>query len=98
MCSDRASRRLVCDLDGFGRGAPCRGLPRRCLFTEDPIPWVLLCCREEVRMRPNPDEAPRDLITERRATLDTMPTDESRNDLRQSLQRLIPLLEQLHRR
>jgi alkanesulfonate monooxygenase SsuD/methylene tetrahydromethanopterin reductase-like flavin-dependent oxidoreductase (luciferase family) len=49
-------------------------------------------------MRPNPAEGPRGLITELRAALDAIPADEPRNYLRQSLQVLLPLLEQLHRR
>jgi hypothetical protein len=49
-------------------------------------------------MRPNPAEAPRGLITELRAALDAIPADEPRNYLRQSLQVLLPLLEQLHHR
>jgi hypothetical protein len=49
-------------------------------------------------MRPNPAEAPRGLITELRAALDAIPADEPRNYLRQSLQVLLPLLEQLHQR
>jgi hypothetical protein len=52
----------------------------------------------EVRMRPNPAEAPHGLITELRAALDAIPADEPRNYLRQSLQLLLPLLEQLHHR
>ena len=49
-------------------------------------------------MRPNPAAAPRGLITELRAALDAIPADEPRNYLRQSLQVLVPLLEQLHQR
>jgi hypothetical protein len=49
-------------------------------------------------MGPNPAEAPRGLITELRAALDAIPADEPRNYLRQSLQVLLPLLEQLHHR
>lgn len=49
-------------------------------------------------MRPNPAEAPRGLITELRAALDSIPADDPRNYLRQSLQLLFPLLEQLHQR
>jgi hypothetical protein len=49
-------------------------------------------------MCPNPAEAPRGLITELRAALDAIPADEPRNYLRQSLQVLVPLLEQLHHR
>src|SRR5262245_39563723 len=53
---------------------------------------------EEVHMPPNAAEAPRGLITELRAALDAIPADEPRNYLRQSLQVLVRLLEQLHRR
>jgi hypothetical protein len=49
-------------------------------------------------MRPNPAEAPRGPITELRAALDAIPADEPRNYLRQSLQVLLPLLEELHHR
>jgi hypothetical protein len=49
-------------------------------------------------MCPNPAEAPRGVITELRAALDAIPADEPRNYLRQSLQVLLPLLEQLHHR
>jgi hypothetical protein len=49
-------------------------------------------------MPPNPAAAPRGLITELRAALDAIPADEPRNYLRQSLQVLVPLLEQLHQR
>jgi hypothetical protein len=49
-------------------------------------------------MRPNPAEAPRGPIAELRAALDAIPADEPRNYLRQSLQVLVPLLEQLHQR
>jgi hypothetical protein len=49
-------------------------------------------------MRPNPAAAPRGPITELRAALDAIPADEPGNYLRQSLQVLIPLLEQLHQR
>ena len=49
-------------------------------------------------MRPNPVEQPRGLITELRAALDAIPADDPRNYLRQSLQVLIPLLEQMHQR
>jgi hypothetical protein len=52
----------------------------------------------EVHMRPNSAEAPRGLITVLRAALDAIPADEPRNYLRQSLQLLVPLLEQLHHR
>jgi hypothetical protein len=43
-------------------------------------------------------EAPRGIITELRAALDAVPADEPRNYLRQSLQLLVPLLEQIHQR
>lgn len=43
-------------------------------------------------------EAPRGIITELRAALDAVPADEPRNYLRQSLQLLVPLLEQMHQR
>ena len=46
----------------------------------------------------NPAEVPRGLITELRAALDAIPADDPRNYLRQSLQVVIPLLEQLHHR
>jgi hypothetical protein len=46
----------------------------------------------------NPAETPRGLITELRAALEAIPADEPRNYLRQSLQLLVPLLEQLHQR
>jgi hypothetical protein len=49
-------------------------------------------------MRPNPAAAPRGPITELRAALDAIPADEPRNYLRQSLQVLLPLLEELHHR
>jgi hypothetical protein len=49
-------------------------------------------------MLPNPAEAPRGPITELRAALDAIPADEPRNYLRQSLQVLLPLLEELHHR
>jgi hypothetical protein len=51
-------------------------------------------------MSPNPAETPHGLITELRAALDAIPADEPRNYnyLRQSLQLLVPLLEQLHQR
>jgi hypothetical protein len=49
-------------------------------------------------MRSNEAEAPRGIITELRATLDAIPADEPRNYLRQSLQLLVPLLEQMHQR
>jgi hypothetical protein len=49
-------------------------------------------------MRSNEAEAPRGIITELRAALDTIPADEPRNYLRQSLQLLVPLLEQMHQR
>jgi uncharacterized protein involved in exopolysaccharide biosynthesis len=43
-------------------------------------------------------EAPRGIITELRAALDAVPADEPRNYLRQSLQLLVLLLEQMHQR
>ena len=46
----------------------------------------------------NDAEAPRGLITELREALDAIPADEPRNYLRQSLQLLVPLLEQMHQR
>jgi hypothetical protein len=49
-------------------------------------------------MRPNPAEVPRGPITELRAALDAIPADEPRNYLRQSLQVLLPLFEELHHR
>jgi hypothetical protein len=49
-------------------------------------------------MRSNEDEAPRGIITELREALDAVPADEPRNYLRQSLQLLVPLLEQMHQR
>jgi hypothetical protein len=49
-------------------------------------------------MSPNPADTPRGLITELRAALDAVPADEPRNYLRQSLQLLVPLLEQMHQR
>jgi hypothetical protein len=49
-------------------------------------------------MHPNAAEAPRGPITELRAALDAIPADEPRNYLRQSLQVLLPLLEELHHR
>jgi hypothetical protein len=49
-------------------------------------------------MSPKPAEAPRGLITELRAALEAIPADDPRNYLRQSLQLLVPLLEQMHQR
>jgi hypothetical protein len=49
-------------------------------------------------MSPNPANVPRGIITELRAALDAIPADDPRNYLRQSLQLLLPLLEQLHQR
>jgi hypothetical protein len=49
-------------------------------------------------MRSNEAEAPRGIITELREALDAVPADEPRNYLRQSLQLLVPLLEQMHQR
>jgi hypothetical protein len=45
-------------------------------------------------MRSNDAEAPRGIISELRAVLDGGPADEPRHELRQSLQLLVPLLEQ----
>src|SRR4029450_3164058 len=53
---------------------------------------------KEARMRSNDAEAPRGIITELREALDAIPADEPRNYLRQSLQLLVPLLEQMHQR
>ena len=49
-------------------------------------------------MRSNEAEAPRGIITELREALDAVPADEPRNYLRQSLQLLVPLMEQMHQR
>ena len=49
-------------------------------------------------MRSNNAEAARGIITELREALDAIPADEPRNYLRQSLQLLVPLLEQMHQR
>jgi hypothetical protein len=49
-------------------------------------------------MRSNNAEAPRGIITELREALDAIPADEPRNYLRQSLQLLVPLVEQMHQR
>jgi hypothetical protein len=49
-------------------------------------------------MRLNPAGEPRGLITELRTALDAIPADDPRNYLRQSLQVLVPLLEQMHQR
>jgi hypothetical protein len=49
-------------------------------------------------MRANNAEAPRGIITELREALDAIPADEPRNYLRQSLQLLVPLVEQMHQR
>jgi hypothetical protein len=49
-------------------------------------------------MRSNNAETPRGIITELREALDAIPADEPRNYLRQSLQLLAPLVEQLHQR
>jgi hypothetical protein len=49
-------------------------------------------------MRSNNAEAPRGIMTELRAALDAIPADEPRHDLRQSLQLLVPLVEQMHQR
>jgi hypothetical protein len=71
-------------------------VPTSCLFAHDlPIRpnWG-----EEEMMSPNPANTPRGLITELRAALDAIPADDPRNYLRQSLQLLLPLLEQMHQR
>ena len=49
-------------------------------------------------MRSNEAEAPDGIISELREALDAVPADEPRNYLRQSLQLLVPLLEQMHQR
>lgn len=49
-------------------------------------------------MSPNPADVPRGIITELRVALDAIPADDPRNYLRQSLQLLLPLLEQMHQR
>jgi len=49
-------------------------------------------------MRSHDAEAPHGIITELRAALDAVPADEPRNYLRQSLQLLVPLVEQIHQR
>jgi hypothetical protein len=49
-------------------------------------------------MRSHYAEASRGIITELRAALDAVPADEPRNYLRQSLQLLVPLVEQMHQR
>jgi hypothetical protein len=49
-------------------------------------------------MRSNDAEAPRGIVTELREALDAIPADEPRNYLRQFLQLLVPLLEQMHQR
>jgi hypothetical protein len=49
-------------------------------------------------MRLNDTEAPHGIISELREALDAIPADEPRNYLRQSLQLLVPLLEQMHQR
>ena len=49
-------------------------------------------------MRSNDTEVPRGIITELREALDAVPADEPRNYLRQSLQLLVPLVEQMHQR
>jgi reverse transcriptase-like protein len=58
--------------------------------------WAKPIRGEEKRMSPHPAEAPRGSMTELRAALDAIPADEPRNYLRQSLQLLLPLLEQMH--
>jgi hypothetical protein len=49
-------------------------------------------------MRLHPADAPHGRMTELRAALDAIPADEPRTYLRQSLQLLLPLLEQMHQR
>jgi hypothetical protein len=49
-------------------------------------------------MHLNDAEAPRGIITELREAMDAIPADEPRNYLRQSLQLLVPLLEQMDQR
>ena len=49
-------------------------------------------------MYSNEAEAPHGIITELREALDAVPADEPRNYLRQSLQLLVPLMEQMHQR
>jgi hypothetical protein len=53
---------------------------------------------EDVMMSSNPADTPRGAIIELRTALDAVPANEPRNYLRQSLQLLVPLLEQLHQR
>jgi hypothetical protein len=47
-------------------------------------------------MRSHDTEAPYGIMSELREALDAIPADEPRNYLRQSLQLLVPLLEQMH--
>jgi hypothetical protein len=49
-------------------------------------------------MSPDPADEPHGLTTELRTALEAIPADEPRNYLRQSLQLLLPLLEQFHGR
>ena len=49
-------------------------------------------------MHAHDTEAPRGIITEFHEKLDAIPADEPRNYLRQSLQLLVPLLEQMLQR
>jgi hypothetical protein len=49
-------------------------------------------------MRSNEAEAPCGIISELHEALDAIPADEPRNYLRQSLQLLVPLVEQVHQR
>jgi hypothetical protein len=49
-------------------------------------------------MHLNNAEVPHGIMAELRAALGTMPAAEPLNDLRQSLQLLVPLVEQMHQR
>jgi hypothetical protein len=49
-------------------------------------------------MHSNDAKAPRGIITDLREALDAIPADEPRDYLRQSLQLLVLLLEQMHQR
>jgi hypothetical protein len=49
-------------------------------------------------MRSNEAEAPGGIMTELHEALGAIPADEPRNYLRQSLQLLVPLVEQMHQR
>ena len=49
-------------------------------------------------MHSHDTEAPDGIMTELREALDAVPADEPRNYLRQSLQLLVPLLEQMQQR